>query len=138
MKETLKLKVNLDYAHILFKSAEGKSVGTSIKIIELSKKDPRYHQILLIAKQVQDKHDRSFFFGWKIKRKYSQEEYNSANLFHLKIKTSFEPAGEECGTLYDETETCKICGVNRKQINRLHLKFSSIPKKDIAKQFQVK
>jgi hypothetical protein len=133
MKETLELRVNLDYAHMLFKSEEGKYLGTSIKIIELSKKDPRYNQIPLIAKQVQDKYNRSFFFGWKIKRKYSNEEYNSANLFHLKIKTTFEPAGEECGTLYDETETCKICGVNRKQINRLHLKYSSIPKKDIAR-----
>jgi ribosomal protein S14 len=51
----------------------------------------------------------------------------------LKIRNVFEPAGEECGTLYDETTSCELCGANRKQISPLTLKYDSIPKKDISK-----
>jgi hypothetical protein len=51
----------------------------------------------------------------------------------MKIKTMFEPAGEECGTIYDETTACEICGANRKQIGVLKLKKGTIPKKDIAR-----
>lgn len=51
----------------------------------------------------------------------------------MKIRTTFEPSGEECGTLYDETAACEICGANRKQISPLILKKGSIPKKDIAR-----
>ena len=51
----------------------------------------------------------------------------------VKIKTTFEPAGEECGTVYDETLACEICGANRRQIGPLKLKKSTIPKNDIAR-----
>lgn len=133
MKETLLLRINYNYANLLFKPNEGKRLGTSVKIIELSKDDQRFSQIPLIDKKVQEKYDQKFFFGWEIKRKYTKNELEEAQLLHMKIKKTFEPAGEECGTLYDETESCEICGVNRKQISPLTLKKSSIPKQDIAR-----
>lgn len=133
MKETLELRINYDYASLLFKADEGKNLGTSVKVVELSKEDPRYDQIPVIENQVQKKYDRSFFFGWEIKRKYGKKELEAAPLLYMKIKTTFEPAGEECGTVYYETTACKICGANRKQIGSLKLKKSSIPKKDIAR-----
>lgn len=133
MKETLELRINYHYAHLLFKEDEGKNLGTSVKVVELSKEDPRYRQVPIIAEEVKKKYDRGFFFGWLIKRKYSKKELDTATLLHLKIKAVFEPTGEECGTLYDETSACEICGVNRKQVSPLILKKGTIPKKDIAK-----
>ncbi|WP_132011677.1 MULTISPECIES: hypothetical protein [unclassified Flavobacterium] len=133
MKETIEFRINYDFAHLLFKEDEGKNVGTSVRVVEISKSDPRYNQIPIISKQVKENYDRGFFFGWKIKRKYSINEIKSASLFYLKIKNVFQPAGEECGTIYDETEACDICGANRKQIGPLKLKRNSIPKKDISK-----
>lgn len=133
MKETLELRINYDYASLLFKADEGKNLGASVKVVELSKEDSRYDQIPVIENQVQKKYDSSFFFGWEIKRKYGKKELEAAPLLHMKIKTTFEPAGEECGTLYDETTACEICGANRKQISPLTLKKGSIPKKDIAR-----
>lgn len=133
MKETLELRINYDYAHLLFKADEGKNLGTSVKLVELSKEDPRYRQVPIIAEEVRKKYDRGFFFGWQIKRKYSKKELDTATLLHLKIKAVFEPTGEECGTLYDETAACEICGTNRKQISPLFLKKGTIPKKDIAR-----
>lgn len=133
MKETLELRINYDYANLLFKADEGKNLGTSVKVVELLKDDPRYNQVPIIAKQVKQKYDKAFFFGWEIKRKYSTKELDTAPLLHIKIKTTFEPAGEECGTLYDETVACEICGAKRKQRSPLTLKNGSVPKKDIAR-----
>lgn len=133
MKETLELRINYDYASQLFKADEGKNLGTSVKVVELSKDDPRYSQVPIIARQIQQKYDKAFFFGWEIKRKYSNKELDAATFLHMKIKATFEPAGEECGTLYDETVACEICGANRKQRGPLTLKQGSVPKKDIAR-----
>jgi hypothetical protein len=133
MKEILECRVNYKYAHLLFKADEGKNLGTSVKVVELSKEDPRYSQIPIIEKEVERKYGKGFVFGYRIKRKYSKEELNSATLFHLKTKTMFEPTGEDCGTQYDDTVACEICGANGKQIGPLVLKKSTIPKKDIAR-----
>lgn len=133
MKETLELRINIDFAHLLFEENEGKKLGASVKVIGLSREDSRYDQIPLVAKAVNDKYNKSFFFGWEIKRKYNKKELDNAILLHFKIKTIFEPTGEECGTLYDETTACDICGANRKQISQLFLKKGTIPKKDISK-----
>ncbi|PVD49324.1 hypothetical protein DC498_25590 [Terrimonas sp.] len=133
MKEVLELRINYDYAHLLFKADEGKNLGTSVKVVEISKEDPRYSQVPIIAEEIKKKYDRGFFFGWQIKRRYSKKELDTATLLHLKIKAVFEPTGEECGTLYDETAACEICGANRKQASPLILKKGTIPKKDIAR-----
>lgn len=133
MKETIEFRINYDYAHLLFKADEGKNVGTSVRVVEISTDDPRYNQIPIIEKEIKQKYDEGFFYAWKFKRKYSKKELDTATLFHLKIKTVFEPTGEECGTLYDETAACEICGANRKQASPLILKKGTIPKKDIAR-----
>ena len=133
MKETLALRINYDYANMLFKANEGRNLGTSVKVVELSMKDPRYNQVPIIAEEVKKKYNKGFFFSWQIKRKYTREELDKATFLRLKIKAVFEPTGEECGTLYDETTACEICGANRKQLSSLKLRKSTIPKKDIAK-----
>jgi len=93
MKETLELRVNYDYAHLLFKDDEGKTIGTSVRVIEISKEDPRYSKIPIISKQVKEKYGTGFFFSWRIKRKYSLQELETAKLLHIKINAIFEPAG---------------------------------------------
>lgn len=133
MKEILQIRVNYDFAHLLFKEDEGKRLGSSIKVINLPKNDSRYIQVPKIDKYVRNEFNRAFYFGWKIIRKYNKKELFEAKLFRMKVKSVFEPSGEECGTEYDESESCEICGSNRKQISTLKLKQSSIPKKDIAK-----
>lgn len=132
MKETLELRISYDYAHLLFKPNEGKNLYNFTLVVELSKDDPRYNQIPIIEKEVNKKYDQGFYFGWQFKRKYTKKELDSAVLFHMQVKTFFEPTGEDCGTEYDESVACKICGANGKQITPLFLKRGSIPKKDVA------
>ena len=136
MKETVEFRINYDYAYLLFGIDEGKDLGQfnkSVKIITLSKDDPRYNQIPIVSKKVRDTYDKGFLYSWQIKRKYTKKELENATILQVKIKTAFEPTGEECGTLYDERVACEICGANRKQISQLMLKKGSIPKKDIAR-----
>jgi len=133
MKETIEFRINYNFAHLLFEVNEGRNIGTSVKVVEISSDDPRYNQIPIVAKQVKEKYNQAFYFAWKFKRQYSNKELTEAKLFHLRIKTVFEPTGEDCGTIYDETTACEICGAGRKQISPLTLKKGTIPKKDISK-----
>lgn len=132
MKEFLEIRINKDYADLLFREDEGKAAGSFVKVVELSTSDPRYRQIPVIAANLMKEKNAHFYFGWKIKRKYKKSEIRNAPLLHMKIDTIFEPAGEERGTTYDEASACSICGANASQTSPLMLSEGDIPKKDIA------
>lgn len=129
MKEILELRVNSDYAHLLFKEDEGKQLGTFVKLIGITKDDDCYGKIEAIQRDVIEKYDSNFFFGWEIIRKYTSKELESSDFFHLLIPKVFEPSGEECNTIFEESKACSICGANREQVGALFLKKGTIPKK---------
>jgi hypothetical protein len=133
MKEVLELRINFEFAHLLFSKNEGKNIGTSVKVIQITNDDPRYRQIPVIKNKLREENDEAFFFGWQIKRKYDKTDLAKAELFNVLIKSEFDPCGEECGTVYDEAMACPICGSGAKQIGPLFLHKESIPKKDIAR-----
>lgn len=132
MKELIEFRICNEYAHLLLKLNEGNR-NASNTIIYITKEDPKFEQIRILSKEIRDKKNDFFFLYSNIKREYSKNEFETATLFQMKIKTMFEPAGEECGTLYDEKTACEICGANRKQVGVLKLKKGTIPKKDIAR-----
>lgn len=132
MKEITEFRIGNEYAYLLLKPNEGKR-NASNTVIHITKEDPKFEQIRVLSKEIRDKKNDFFFLYSNTRREYSKDEFETATLFQIKIKTIFEPAGEECGTIYDETTACKICGANRKQIGELKLKKGSIPKKDIAR-----
>jgi|SRR5690606_30695142 len=132
MKEIIEFRIDKKYAGLLFHPEEGQDLG-DYQVIKISKDDPKYEKIGFLRKEIEEKYNDFFFLYWDIKRKYSKKELDVADLLHLIIKTTFEPTGEECGTLFDETMACEICGANRKQAGPLILKQGKIPKKDIAR-----
>jgi hypothetical protein len=132
MKEIFEFRVNGNYAHLLFRAGEGKDLGGVI-VIHITKDDPRFEQIGEMNRMIDQKYDHYFFAGWDIVRKYTPKEIAEARLFQFYIHTMFEPSGEDCGTRYDETAACEICGTGGKQITPLTLRKSTIPKKDIAR-----
>ncbi|MBO9565003.1 MAG: hypothetical protein J7621_19660 [Niastella sp.] len=131
MKEVLELRINNTFSTLLPTSIVGDDSGPVTKI-KIETGTPEFQSVKEIAEKVKKEHTESFFYGWSIKRNYNKKEIEHAALFHLIISNVFEPAGEECGTLYDETADCEICGSNRKQLTPLTLKQNSIPKKDIS------
>jgi hypothetical protein len=132
MTETIELRIYKKYAHLLLQPYEGTEMGQFVSV-HIPVGDTKLQKVAELTKQIQEEHNDFFFLYSSIKREYSKHELDTAALLQMVIKTTFEPAGEECGTLYDETTSCDICGANRKQIGPLWLKRSSIPKKDIAR-----
>ena len=132
MKEVIEFRINNRYANLLLQPNEIKSNSTNT-VIYVAKDDEKFEKIRILTKQIREKYNDFFFLYSNIKREYGKKELESSSLLNIKIKTTFEPAGEECGTVYDETTACKICGANRKQVGFLKLKRDSIPKKDIAR-----
>lgn len=131
MKEVCELRINNTFIDLLPKTIIGYDIGPVTRI-KIEKGTSEYQLIKDISEKIKAKNSESFFYGWGINRKYSKSELANALLFTLNMSNVFEPTGEECGTLYNETVACEICGANRKQASPLILKKGTIPKKDIA------
>lgn len=132
MADIIEFRILKEYAHLLLKPGEGKDNGSNV-VVHIPSDDPKFDKVGELSRLVRQKHNDYFFLFHHIQRKYTKKELAEANLFSVVVKTTFEPAGEECGTEYDETVACEICGANRKQVGPLMLQKSSIPKKDIAR-----
>lgn len=132
MKETIEFRIFKEHYHLLSKPNHAVFNGM-VYVIFVEKDDAIFKEIKYLSHLIH-KNPKDYFFSFSYtKRKYSKKEFETATLFQMKIKTTFEPAGDECGTVYDETAACEICGANQKQIGALKLKKGSIPKKDIAR-----
>jgi hypothetical protein len=132
MKEIHEFRIMEEYYHLLPQPNNAKYNGVAY-VLKIGKNDPNFEKIKFLKEKVRKEYDDFFFLFSNIKREYSKKELDLATLLQMKIKTAFEPDGDQCGTEYDETAACEICGTNRKQIGVLKLKKGSIPKKDIAR-----
>jgi hypothetical protein len=132
MKEEVEFRIFKEFYPLLSKPNNAIFNG-SVYVIIVEIGDALYNEIKYLTRYVKEKFNSSFYSYSEIKRKYSKKELESARLFQIIIQTAFEPVGEECGTIYDETFACNICGANRKIIGILKLKKNSIPKKDISR-----
>jgi len=133
MQEIAEFRVVEEFAPRLFVDNEGKRLGDSIRKVELPTIDPRFGRIGELQKEINVTLGRSFFHGWNVRRRYTKKEIAAAACFHLAVTAVFEPAGEECGTKYDESTACPKCGAGAKQVSGLRLDMRKIPKnRDIA------
>ena len=131
MKEYVEFRINREYAHLLFKEDEGVNLGSFVKKVNIAPTDPVFKQIGKLQEEMLRK-QTYFFSSYEYKRIYTEAEINNAAWFWIKKTRHFEPAGEECGTIYDESTACPICGASAKQMTPLRLKRSSIPHVDMA------
>jgi hypothetical protein len=131
LKEVAEFRIEEKDARKLFSKNEGKVLGEKgvfeVRQIFLDTSDPRYFEVGKLEEKFKVK-KTYFFSSWNIERKYTKSELEKAALFQLIFMPEFEPSGEECGTIYDETTACSICGAGAKQTNPLFLRKSSIPK----------
>ncbi len=59
--------------------------------------------------------------SWAVRRKYSTNELRQASVFLWCVGKTVEPAGEECGTVYDETSACPVCHADARQVGAAFL-----------------
>lgn len=132
MKEFVELRFFERHAARFFRPEEGDvlahPVGPPlIRRVRLSISDPRLPAIGSAALEAR-KRGEILFGGWKIDREYTSGELQAAELLHLTIQPVFEPAGEQCGTEYDETTACSICGAGRRRSTPLRLDPHRLPR----------
>jgi hypothetical protein len=132
MREVIEIRIPEEHAREYLKPDEGRRLGDSVRVLNVDRDTPQYEWIGDISHELQQQGE-FFFLGWQIRRSYSRRELETAELFHLAINAVFEPAGEECGTEYDESTECEICGAGRTQVSELFIDLRKVPKnKDIA------
>lgn len=132
MIEYFELRVSEKHAHMVFRDDEGERLSVITRKVLIAPDDPRIPRILEVHEALQREH-KMLFGGTRIVRKYTTAEMNSAEILAFKIGFFIEPAGEECGTIYDDTSACSICGAGAPQITQLFLKRSRIPRsKDLS------
>lgn len=105
MRESIEFRIPEEHASRWLKNQDGVSLGGSVRKLVIEKSDPRM-QIICEADRALKRQGRSFFTAWKQRRTYTTAELEAATRFRLKITAIFEPAGEVCGTKYDETAAC--------------------------------
>jgi hypothetical protein len=134
MRETLHLRVEEKFAHLLFREGEGRRLGSDIRLVQLSVDDPRFEQIGELQRQMRSSRNEPFFYGWELRREYQPSELASAQLLHMLISTTIDAVGELSGTVYDDTNTCPGCGAGAVQRGPLLIPQSKLPKRsDIAR-----
>jgi hypothetical protein len=127
MKEIYDLRVRDEFAYLAGLQGYGNLIGPSTRRVTISNKDAGIGLVRDVTAQLRLQ-GKFLFLGWSITRKYSKAEIVNAKLFWLKPKSFFEPEGEYCGTVYDESKACPKCGAGAEQISALHLPISRIPK----------
>ena len=90
--------------------------------------DSLWNQVARIDSGLRADENAPFVLSWEIHRKYSANEVSSAELLHVWPRKIFEPAGEECGTIYDESPACSFCGAGAIQTSPLRLDGRRIPR----------
>lgn len=133
MRELIEFRIPERSAQAVLAPSDGTTLGESVRKIALEPTDGR-----LVAIREADEKRRAeggaFFTSWEVRRSYSGTELDAAAAFRLIVPTVFEPAGEECGTVYDETSACSICGAGSTQVGELRLDVSRIPRRcDLAR-----
>lgn len=130
----LELRINEKFASLVFDPTEGKRLGDSVRQVIVPSSDPRIPRIASLQKELRGERGEPLFFGWDYKRRYAKAELDTAALFHLFVTSVFQPAAEECGTTYDESAACPVCGAGRTQSSDLRLDLRRVPKRtDISR-----
>lgn len=134
MKAYAEFRVPESYAKEFLPDSFGKNVMDFVRIVRVPVGSEMYKKIGEIYKLVRSRDQDYFFLGWDIQRKYTEGELQSAELLLLKISKTFEPAGLECGTIYDNQNACELCGSGIQQVSELILDLNTIPKNvDVAR-----
>jgi hypothetical protein len=135
MQETLELRLDDKYARRIFRDDEGtcpRDIG--VRVVRLPTHDPRLSQLRELNRRIRRKEGSGILYSFRYIRQYTQSEIATAEAFALHIERVFEPAGDECGTEYDESTACPQCGAAATQMSDLRLDLRKTPKKkDIAR-----
>jgi hypothetical protein len=136
VQERVDFRIDEDDAQKHLLPTDGVQLGCDLeghpttRKVEVAVTDPLYAKIGELECQYKATGKQAgFFLGWQIRRKYTKAELAAAEVFRALPKHTFEPAGEECGTVYDESKACEYCGVGAARATDLILPPNRLPKR---------
>jgi hypothetical protein len=127
MLEAIEFRVPESHAEKHLPDDAGKRLGM-VRKLELRPDDPLFAQIGRTDREFRSR-GRAFFTAWIAHRKYSARELAEAQVVKVSAKQIFEPAGEQCGTEYDESTACPECGAGAAQVSELRLDLRKVPRR---------
>jgi hypothetical protein len=133
VRAELELRLFEDRAREVFGTGPGTLMPTGlIRQIRLPLNDSTWDSVRTAEADARSRGE-TFVTYWHIRRTYSEAELQRADLIQLLPTCMFEPSGEECGTEYDYSDTCSICGAGRVQVSPLRVDTKKIPRRcDLA------
>jgi hypothetical protein len=123
MRETIEFRLDEEDAQRYLRSPLGHTLHGSVRLIRVSPGSAAYEAVAAAEGEW-----RGLVGYWSLTRRYSRAELESAELVWARPQRMFEPGGEGCGTEYDESTTCPVCGVGRRQVSTLRVDAHRIPR----------
>lgn len=117
MRETIEFRIPERLAAKHLPPEVGTVLEDIARKVLVSRADPLYEHIGRIETRLRAT-GGFFFLGWSIRRRYTATELSGAELLQCLPVRIVEPAGEECGTRYDEESGCPACGGGARQVSR--------------------
>ena len=127
MLEKIEFRIPEGYAKEFLDPTDGVCLGGSVRKVEVQLAAPLFSRIGDLDRAFQ-RQGKAFFTAWFLRRRYTASELLAANCLQLLVKRVFEPTGEQCGTLYDESNACQYCGSGGRQVSDLILDTRSLRK----------
>lgn len=132
MQEFLELRLPEEHAKLFLGSGDGEVIDGWVRHVDLPVGDPRLQRVAELEVEWRAR-GRAFVLGWDVGRSYAPVELENSELLQLDITATFESAGEECGTIYDQQNVCSLCGAGRRIVPPLRADMRRVPKgKDLA------
>jgi hypothetical protein len=126
LREIYEFRMYERFASLLSKPSIGHLLDKGVRKVKVEGTDPMLAELGSLHKRLQQTQRHGLISYWEINRRYSEAELASAELFRLFIDRVFEPPGEACGTVYEESSACEICKANSRQVSDLFLDFRKI------------
>ncbi len=127
MRECVEFRIPEEHAAKHLPHERWQSVGYGVVKVLVDTSEPLFAEIGQLHRAFRAE-DKYFFSGREYRRYYTSRELADAKLLHVWPKRVFEPAGEECGTKYDDARGCSECGAGSPQTSPLYLDGRRIPK----------
>ncbi len=129
MKETYEFRIPDEFAVQYLDRDVGELIGVVyyVRKVVTTPSDPLF-AVIRDAQREQRARGSSFVSSVTVYRKYTKHELDSAELLTLMVHPMFEPAGEECGTIYDDSQACPRCHAPRRQVSDLSLDLTKFPR----------
>jgi hypothetical protein len=127
VKETFEFRIPEKLAAAKLPGGSGRTIGYGVRVVRVGPDDRLFAKIGRQERKARE-HGEFFFASWDVRRSYGEEELEAASFLRLRVSRVFEPAGEECGTVYDEERACPLCRSGARQAGPLILRASTIPR----------